>query len=140
MNRLPITKSVQILHSLVEGNSLRSASRLADVSINTVYKLLVDSGEACAAYHDEHVRGVADRRVQFYEIWSFVYAKAKNVSAAKRKDLAYGDAWTWIAIDADTKLVLSYLVGGRDADYALALLDDLRQRVTTRMQLTTDGH
>jgi IS1 family transposase len=140
MNRLPIAKRAQILHALVEGNSLRSASRLADVSINTVYKLLVDAGEACAAYHDEHVRGVASRRVQCDEIWSFVYAKAKNVATAKRRDLAYGDAWTWVAIDADTKLVLSYLVGGRDAEYALTLMDDLRQRVTTRLQLTTDGH
>jgi IS1 family transposase len=140
MNKLPLTKRAQILHSLVEGNSLRAASRLADVSINTVYKLLVDAGKACAVYHDEHVRGVAARRVQCDEIWSFVYAKAKNVATAKRKDLAYGDAWTWVAIDADTKLVLSYLVGGRDADYALALMDDLRRRVTSRMQLTTDGH
>jgi IS1 family transposase len=140
MNRLPIAKRAQILHSLVEGNSLRSASRLADVSINTVYKLLVDAGEACAAYHDEHVRGVASRRVQCDEIWSFVYAKAKNVATAKRQDLAYGDAWTWVAIDADTKLVLSYLVGGRDSEYAMALMDDLRQRVTSRLQLTTDGH
>jgi IS1 family transposase len=140
MNRLPISKRAQILHSLVEGNSLRSASRLADVSINTVYKLLVDAGEACAAYHDEHVRGVASRRVQCDEIWSFVYAKAKNVRTAKRQDLAFGDAWTWVAIDADTKLVLSYLVGGRDSEYAMALMDDLRRRVTTRMQLTTDGH
>lgn len=140
MNRLPIAKRAQILHALVEGNSLRAAGRLADVSINTVYKLLVDTGEACAAYHDEHVRGVASRRVQCDEIWSFVYAKAKNVRTAKRQDLAFGDAWTWVAIDADSKLVLSYLVGGRDAEYALALMDDLRQRVTTRLQLTTDGH
>ena len=135
MNKLPIAKRAQILNLLVEGNSLRAASRLADVWINTVYKLLVDAGEACAAYHDEHVRGVAARRVQCDEIWSFVYAKAKNVPTAKRKDLAYGDAWTWIAIEANSKLVLSYLVGGRDADYALALMDDLRQRVTTRLQL-----
>jgi IS1 family transposase len=140
MNRLPLAKRAQIIHLLVEGNSLRSAGRLADVSINTVYKLLIDAGEACAAYHDEHVRGVASRRIQCDEIWSFIYAKAKNVATAKRQDLAYGDAWTWVAIDADTKLVLSYLVGGRDSEYAMALMDDLRQRVTTRMQLTTDGH
>jgi IS1 family transposase len=140
MNRLPLAKRAQILNCLIEGNSLRAASRLTDVSINTVYKLLIDAGEACATYHDEHVRGVATRRVQCDEIWSFVYAKAKNVATAKRKDLAYGDAWTWVAIDADSKLVLSYLVGGRDAEYAMALMDDLRQRVTTRMQITTDGH
>ena len=140
MNRLPLAKRAQILNLLVEGNSLRSASRIADVSINTVYKLVVDAGEACAAYHDEHVRGVAVKRVQCDEIWSFVYAKQKNVATAKRRDLAYGDAWTWVAIDADTKLVLSYLVGDRDAEYAMALMDDLRQRVTMRLQLTTDGH
>jgi IS1 family transposase len=140
MNRLPISKRAQILNCLVEGNRLRAAGRIADVSINTVYKLLVDAGEACAAYHDAHVRNVAARRVQCDEIWSFVYAKQKNVATAKRKDLAYGDTWTWVAIDADTKLVLSYLVGDRDAEYALALMDDLRTRVTTRLQLTTDGH
>jgi IS1 family transposase len=140
MNRLPIATRAQILNLLVEGNSLRSASRIADVSINTVYKLLVDAGEACAAYHDEHIRGVAAKRVQCDEIWSFVYAKQKNVATAKRRDLAHGDAWTWVAIDADSKLVMSYLVGGRDAEYAMALMDDLRQRVTARMQLTTDGH
>jgi IS1 family transposase len=140
MNRLPLAKRARILNLLVEGNSLRSASRIADVSINTVYKLVVDAGEACAAYHDEHVRGVAVKRVQCDEIWSFVYAKQKNVATAKRRDLAYGDAWTWVAIDADTKLVLSYLVGDRDAEYAMALMDDLRQRVTMRLQLTTDGH
>jgi len=140
MNRLPLAKRAQILNLLVEGNSLRSASRIADVSINTVYKLMVDVSEACAAYHDEHVRGVAAKRVQCDEIWSFVYAKQKNVATAKQRDLAYGDAWTWVAIDADTKLVLSYLVGDRDAEYAMALMDDLRQRVTTRLQLTTDGH
>src|SRR6266478_6528975 len=140
MNKLPLSKRAQILHALVEGNSLRSASRLADVSINTVYKLLVDAGEACAAYHDEHVRGVVSRRIQCDEIWSFVYAKAKNVATAKRQDLAYGDAWTWIAIDADSKLIISYLVGGRDSDYAIALMDDLRSRLANRVQLTTDGH
>jgi IS1 family transposase len=140
MNRLPIEKRSQILHLLVEGSSLRAASRIADVSINTVYKLLIDAGEACAAYHDEHVRGVAAKRVQCDEIWSFIYAKQKNVATAKRRDLAYGDVWTWVAIDAETKLVLSYLVGDRDAEYAMALMDDLRQRVTTRLQLTTDGH
>jgi IS1 family transposase len=140
MNRLPIAKRAQILHLLVEGSSLRATSRIADVSINTVYKLLIDAGEACAAYQDEHVCGVAVRRAQCDEIWSFIYAKQKNVATAKRRDLAYGDAWTWVAIDADTKLVLSYLVGDRDAEYAMALMDDLRQRVTTRLQLTTDGH
>jgi IS1 family transposase len=94
----------------------------------------------CAEFHDRAVRGVKSQRVQCDEVWSFCYAKAKNVATAKRKDLAYGDIWLWTALDADSKLIVSWKVGGRDADYALALMDDLRQRVTTRMQLTTDGH
>jgi IS1 family transposase len=119
---------------------MRSISRVADVSINTVDKLLRDAGLACARFHDEHVRTVKARRVQCDEIWSFVYSKQKNVKTAKRKDLAYGDVWTWTAIDADSKLLISYLVGGRDGDYALALMDDLRSRLVNRVQLTTDGH
>jgi IS1 family transposase len=105
-----------------------------------VDKLLRDAGSACAGFHDRAVRGVKSRRVQCDEVWSFCYAKAKNVATAKRKDLAYGDIWLWTALDADSKLVVSWKVGNRDADYALALMNDLRQRVTTRMQLTTDGH
>jgi IS1 family transposase len=140
MNRLPRETRIQILSMLCEGSSMRSISRVADVSINTVDKLLRDAGLACARFHDEHVRGVKARRVQCDEIWSFVYSKQKNVAAAKRKDLAYGDAWTWTAIDADSKLLISYLVGGRDSEYALALMDDLRSRLVNRVQLTTDGH
>jgi hypothetical protein len=93
-----------------------------------------------AFYHDEHVRGVKAKRVQCDEIWSFVYSKQKNVATAKRHDRAWGDAWTWVAICADSKLAISYLVGGRDGDYALALMDDLRTRLANRVQLTTDGH
>jgi len=113
---------------------------MTGVSKNTVAKLLEDAGEAFLAYHDKHVRGIAAKRVQCDEIWSFAGCKQKNVATAKRKDLAYGDVWTWVAMAADTKLAISYLVGDRDAEYALALMDDLRQRVTTRLQLTTDGH
>jgi IS1 family transposase len=119
---------------------MRSISRVADVSINTVAKLLVDAGKACAAFHDEKVRGVKARRVQVDEIWSFTYAKQKNVPAAKRQDLAYGDTWTWTAIEADTKLLITWLVGGRDSDYAMAFMDDLRSRLANRVQLTSDGH
>jgi IS1 family transposase len=140
MNRLPRDKRIQILSMLCEGSSMRSISRVADVSINTVDKLLRDAGLACARFHDEHVRNVKSRRVQCDEIWSFVYAKQKNVATAKRKDMAYGDVWTWTAIDADSKLIISYLVGGRDGDFALALMDDLRSRLANRVQLTTDGH
>jgi len=119
---------------------MRSISRVADVSINTVSKLLVDGGKACAAFHDEKVRGVKARRVQVDEIWSFTYAKQKNVPPAKRQDLAYGDTWTWTAIEADSKLLISWLVGGRDGDYAMGFMDDLRSRLANRVQLTSDGH
>lgn len=134
MNKLPLTKRVQILSMLVEGSSMRSISRVAGVSINTVTKLLIDAGEACAAYHDETVQGVKAKRVQCDEIWSFCYAKQKNVAAAKRQDLAYGDVWTWTALDADSKMIVSYMVGGRDSEYAMGLIDDLRQRLANRVQ------
>lgn len=139
MNKLPLAKRVQILSMLVEGSSMRSISRVADVSINTVSKTLIDAGRACIAFHDENVRGVKAKRVQVDEIWSFTYAKQKNVARAKRRDLAYGDTWTWTAIEADSKLLISWLVGARDSEYALAFIDDLRQRVTNRVQLTSDG-
>jgi len=140
MNKLPLQTRVQILSMLCEGSSMRSISRVADVSINTVSKLLVDAGKACAAFHDANVRGVKARRVQVDEIWSFTYAKQKNVAHAKRQDLAYGDTWTWTAIEADTKLLITWLVGGRDGDYAMGSMDDLRQRLANRVQLTSDGH
>ena len=126
MNKLPLDKRVQILSMLCEGSSMRSISRVADVSINTVSKLLVDAGKACAAFHDEKVRDVKARRVQVDEIWSFTYAKQKNVATAKTPGAGAGDTWTWTAIDADTKLIVSWLVGGRDGDYAMAFMDDLR--------------
>lgn len=119
---------------------MRSISRVADVSINTVSKLLVDAGKACATFHDEKVRDVKSRRVQVDEIWSFTYAKQKNVAKAKRQDMAYGDTWTWTALDADSKLLITWLVGGRDSDYAIGFMDDLRSRLANRVQLTSDGH
>lgn len=119
---------------------MRSISRVCDVSINTVTKLLVDAGETCAALHDELVREVRSRRVQCDEIWSFCYAKAKNVEAAKNAAVGAGDVWTWTAIDADSKLILSYLVGDRSGQTAIMLMDDLRGRLDGRVQLTTDGH
>ena len=124
---------------LVEGNSLRSCSRLADVSINTVTKLLVDVGTACAKYHDEHVRDVRVRRLQCDEIWCFVGAKAKNVTLEQEAQ-GWGDAWTWTGIDADTKLCVSYLVGGRGADWAMDFMQDCADRIRGRVQVTTDGH
>jgi len=119
---------------------MRSISRVADVSLNTVAKLLVDAGKVCAAFHDEKVRGVKARRVQVDEIWSFTAAKQKNVPSMKRPVTGAGDTWTWTAIEADSKLILSWLVGGRDSEYAMAFMDDLRSRLANRVQLTSDGH
>lgn len=119
---------------------MRSISRVVGVSINTVTKLLVDAGNACAAYHNEHVRNLNCQRIQCDEVWSFCYAKAKNVQTAKKAADGAGDVWTWTSLDADTKLICNWVVGGRDADYAIALMDDLRSRLNNRVQLTTDGH
>jgi IS1 family transposase len=140
MNKLPAAKRVQILSLLCEGASMRAVSRLADVSINTVSKLLVDAGKVCAAFHDEKVRGVKAHRVQVDEIWSFTYAKAKNVPSATNAPAEAGDTWTWTALEADSKLIISWLVGGRDLAYAVAFINDLRARIVNRIQLTSDGH
>jgi IS1 family transposase len=139
MNKLPTAKRAQILHMLVEGSSMRSISRVCDVSFNTIAKLLEEAGAVCEAFHDEKVRGVRSRRVQCDEIWAFCYAKAKNVETAKSAPEGAGDVWTWTGIDADTKLIISWLVGDRDADYANAFMNDVASRLTTRVQLTTDG-
>lgn len=139
VNKLPLAKRIQVLSMLCEGSSMRSISRVADVSVNTVAKLLTDVGEACAAHHDAVVRNVQSKRVQCDEIWSFCYAKAKNVEAAKDAPVEAGDIWTWTGLDADSKVIVSYLVGGRDADYAAAFMDDVADRLATRVQLTTDG-
>ncbi len=139
MNRLPVEKRAAILGLLVEGNSLRATSRLADVSINTVTKLLVGLGEACAEYHDLNVRNVRSQRVQCDEIWCFVGAKAKNVTPEKQAQ-GWGDTWTWTALDADSKLCLSYRIGGRDGAIAFEFMQDLASRLANRVQLTTDGH
>lgn len=139
MNKLPIAKRVQILHMLVEGSSMRSISRVCDVSINTVTKLMVDAGHVCDAFHNEKVRGVRASKVQCDEIWAFTYAKAKNVETAKSAPEGAGDTWTWTGIDADTKLIISWLVGSRDAEYANAFMNDVASRLANRVQLTTDG-
>ncbi len=119
---------------------MRSISRVADVSFNTVAKLLQDAGLAYAAYHEATVRNVEAQRVQCDEIWSFCYAKARNVPRAKSAPAGAGDVWTWTAIDADSKLIVSWLVGGRDAEYANEFMDDVAQRLASRVQLTSDGH
>ena len=140
MNKLDITKRTMILNMLVEGMSMRSISRTVGVSINTVSKLLIEAGEACAAYHDETVRNVDATRVECDEIWSFCYAKDKNVAAAKAAPSGAGDVWTWTAIEADSKMILSYEVGDRSAGTAHEFMFDLRERLSNRVQLTTDGH
>jgi IS1 family transposase len=139
MNRLSTEDRARILHLLCEGMSIRAITRPTGASKNTVAKLLVDAGKACAAYHDEHVRNVKAARVQVDEIWSFTYAKQKNVAGANAPEGA-GDTWTWTALDADNKLIISYLVGGRDAEYAVAFIQDLADRLANRVQLTADGY
>jgi IS1 family transposase len=140
MNKLPSAKRAQILSMLVEGSSMHSTARVVGVSFNTVAKLLEEAGKACEAFHDKEVRNVQAKRVQCDEIWSFCYAKAKNVEAAKAAPDGAGDLWTWTALDADSKLIISYLCGGRDAGYANEFMQDVADRVATRIQLTTDGH
>lgn len=140
MNKLPLKTRVQILSMLCEGSSMRSISRVCDVSINTVSKLLVDAGKFCADLHDREVRNVKAQKVQCDEIWSFVGAKAKNVPNMKQPVEGAGDVWTWTALDSDSKLIVSWLVGGRDSEYALAFMDDVKDRLANRVQLTTDGH
>jgi IS1 family transposase len=139
MNRLSTEKRAQAIRALVEGNSIRATVRLTGVCKDAVTKLIVDFGGTCAAYHDAAVQGVNCRRVQCDEVWSFCYAKAKNVPEEKKGSGA-GDVWTWVAIDADTKLIISYLCGGRDAGFACQFMEDLASRVSTRIQITTDGH
>lgn len=139
MNKLSHDDRCRILHMLCEGMSIRAITRLTGASKNTVAKLLVDAGKACMAYHDQFVRRVKASRVQVDEIWTFTYAKQRNVPNAKAAPEGAGDTWTWTAIDAETKLIVSYLVGCRDADCALDLMHDLRSRLRNRVQLTTDG-
>ena len=139
MNKLSSAQRAKIIHLLCEGSSLRSITRTEGVSLNTVTKLLVDAGKACDAFHNETVRGVASKRVQCDEIWAFTYAKQKNVATAKAAPEGAGDTWTWTAIDADSKLIISYLVGGRDGGYAYEFMQDVASRLANRVQMTTDG-
>ena len=131
----------QVLQMLLEGSSIRSTSRVTDVAINTVLKLLIDAGTACAAFHDEAVRGIeGHRRIQCDEIWSYCYSKAKNAPRVQKAFDHAGDVWTWTALDRDSKLIISWLTGGRDSDSAIEFADDLRSRLEDRPQLTTDGY
>jgi IS1 family transposase len=138
MNTLSIDKRVQIIKLLVEGNSIRAITRIADVSKNTVVKLLVDIGKACQQFHNEKVRGLRSERIQCDEIWSFCYAKQKHVTQDMPE--GSGDVWTWTALDADSKLIVSWLVGDREAYTASDFMIDVAERLSNRVQLTTDGH
>ena len=139
MNVLPIEKRTQIINLLVEGNSMRATSRIADCSINTVTKLLIDVGAACSEYQDKAMRNLTCKRIQCDEIWSFCYCKQKNVAPEHEDILGFGDVWTWTAIDPVTKLVPSFMIGKRTAEYAEAFIGDLASRLAGRVQLTTDG-
>lgn len=139
MNRLPVSKRVQIINLLVEGNSLRSTSRITGASINTVTKLLVEVGRACEEFHDEKVRNLNCKRIQADEIWSFVYAKQKNVPTEKQGEA--GDVWTWTALDPDSKLIISWFVGDRSANSADMFMKDTASRTATEHpQVSTDGN
>lgn len=140
MNKLDTKARAQIVAALVEGNSLRATARMTGVAFNTVLKFVPDIGKACAEYQDRTLRNLPCRRIQCDEIWSFCYAKQKNVPAGKRDQFGYGDIWTWVAIDADTKLVPTFLVGDRDLATAKLFINDLASRLANRVQLTTDGH
>jgi IS1 family transposase len=139
MNRLKREKQVQVIAVLVEGNSINATVRMTGVAKHTILKLLADLGNACADYQDRTFRNLKCKRIQCDEIWAFCYAKEKNVPAEKRGKFGYGDVWTWVAIDADTKLVPSFMVGNRDGHSAKIFIDDLAGRLAHRVQLTTDG-
>jgi len=138
MNKLPLTKRIQIIQLLIEGISLREISRIADVSVNTVTKLLIDVGKACQDFHDVMVVGVSSQRVQCNEIRSFIYAKEGNVEKAPVTSDGAGDVWTWTGLDVNTKLIISWYMGNRDARSACELIQDVKSRISNRMQLTTD--
>jgi len=140
MNRLATDKRTAVIAALVEGTSINATCRMTGIAKHTVLKLLRDLGCAAASYHDAHVRNLRVRRLQCDEIWAFVGAKMKNASFEKVEKLGWGDVWTWTAIDADTKLIVGYMLGQRGAETANAFMQDIASRVSTRIQLTIDGH
>jgi IS1 family transposase len=140
MNRVGIEKRAQILGMMVEGVSIRAIARMTNASKKTIVKLLADAGKACAEYQDKALRNLSCQRIQADEIWSFVYAKQRNVPQEKRGQFGYGDVWTWTALDSDTKLIVAWHVGRRNARAAYEFMSDVADRLTNRVQLTTDGH
>jgi IS1 family transposase len=140
MNKLTIEKRVQVLKCLVEGNSIRSTCRITGASKNTIAKLLIQVGKACVDYQNKTFLNLSCKRLQCDEIWSFCYSKQKNIPEKYKGKFGYGDVYTWVAIDAETKIVPSWLVGSRDSKTAKVFMDDLSSRLKHRVQLTTDGH
>lgn len=140
MNSLPVPQRVRVVAALVEGNSVNSTCRMTGIAKHTVLKLLEDIGCACAEYHNRTIRGLKVKRVEVDEIWQFCYAKEKNVPADKKNKFGYGDVWTTTGIDAESKLIISYLIGRQDARTANEFMKDLASRISSRFQLTTDGH
>ncbi|MEA2985766.1 MAG: hypothetical protein QOD94_2020 [Alphaproteobacteria bacterium] len=140
MNKLPQQKRAQIIGMMVEGMSIRAIARMTGASKNTIVKLLADAGQACAWYQDRTLRNLRSQKLQLDEIWSFVGMKQRNVPASRKGEFGVGDVWTWTAIDADTKLIASWLVADRTAAAAREFCTDLAQRLSGRVQITTDGH
>ncbi|MGD0288335.1 MAG: DDE-type integrase/transposase/recombinase [Candidatus Binataceae bacterium] len=140
MNKLGTAKRAQMLGMMVEGVSIRAIARMTNASKNTIVKLLADAGNACLEYQDKTLRNLSCQRIQADEIWSFVYAKQRNVPEEKRGQFGYGDVWTWTALDADTNLIVAWHVGRRDAHAAYEFMSDVASRLTNRVQLATDGH
>lgn len=137
-NILKPERRAAVVAALVEGNSINATVRMTGVAKNTILKLLVELGDVCAAYQDKHLRNLPCKRLQADELWAFCYAKAKHVPAEKKGTFGYGDVWTFVAVDADTKLVASFLVGSRDSGSATEFMQDLASRMAGRVQLTTD--
>jgi IS1 family transposase len=140
MNKLTNQERAQVVAALVEGASINSVVRMTGISKPTILKLLVDLGTACKKYQDEKLRNLPCKRVQCDEIWSFCFAKDKNVPEKLRGQFGFGSVWTWTALCADTKLMVNWLVGNRDGDTACTFIDDLASRLAHRVQLSTDGH
>src|SRR5580698_7303886 len=139
MNRLAADKRTAVIAALVEGMSINATCRMTGIAKHTVLKLLKDIGCACAAYHNAHVRNLRVCRVQADEIWAFVYGKDKNLTL-EQVQAGAGSVWTWTALDADTKLIISYMLGDRGASTAQMFMQDVASRISNRIQLTTDGH
>ncbi|MGA2670940.1 MAG: IS1 family transposase [Dehalococcoidia bacterium] len=140
MNKLSLERKAQVIKVLCEGNSIRSTARITSTAVNTVVTLLKEVGAACLKYQDSHLRNLASKRIECDEIWSFCYAKEKNVPKDKQGQFGYGDVWTFVALDADTKLILNWLAGLRNPECAYEFVKDIKERIANRVQLTTDGH